>query len=339
MIKYVGPLLVFFIMFLTLTNSAHAMDIVDLEVEEGLYRPDETVRGSGTVHDNNSNPVHGADVYVNLGEETKHITQTEKQGEFDFEFRAPWQEGEHVVDVYISKEARGTASKKISFDIIREAALDIIIPRDLISVEINSSIEVPIYIENHGTADINDLNIDIEGIPFDHSVNFRKTTLKTNDIRDITLQVDVPEDADRGIHQSQIGFEYNGNKVYETFSLNVTDVGELVLPEAEGASITGRMINEISALFFSLSSLKIMNIALWKILSITLGGISLFVLYNKSSFKFKRPRYHSSLLDNIKNSIKSDDGYGGRSYTGYGENIEREAVSRKISFLKDRLKE
>jgi len=326
-VKLLKHCLLMLVILLLVPSTVEAVSIVDLELEKNEYSPGETVSGEGRVVDRDGDAVQNADISVALGDQTKQNTRTDDEGTFDFSFSAPGQEGEHVAEIYTVKPPFDSDTAEISFQIKRTASLSIVMP-SLTYIKVNESKEIPIYIENDGSIEINDIKPMTEDIPFESEIELGDGPLQMNENREAYLYISTPEDAETGILQTKIGFEYDGKIKTKTFGIYVEG------PEETTGSITGGIIRGVSGMVSYLPSFNITSGMLLKtVLPASLAGLVLIlVYYSKSIPVLGRSGRSRASMEEVKKSIKEGKEENGKKNTGNG--VKREAVLRKLSFIK-----
>jgi len=192
---------------------------VACSINKNSFYINETATISCLVEDEDGNVIENASVTLNFGEKTVR-GKTNRNGIFTYEYLVDG-EGDFNVSVSAHKNPYLSASTYVAFSAERKKELFISFP-DLIKAEIGSNTTIEFSILNTGQADLNNLQIYLEDLPFAYvlSQNYLSKML-AGERKNFTLAILIPANSSAATYSSKIKVVSEGLESTKNFGLTL----------------------------------------------------------------------------------------------------------------------
>jgi hypothetical protein len=275
---------------------------LDFNTDKKEYFLKDTIKITGTIHDEDNNPIPDADITAKiLNTDLTAKVKSDSSGALSLELTGPGTEGSYTVFVE-GKLSFIAANNSANIKLVKSDKLSTSIP-DSFDARQGENKTMDISIVNEGQTDYSKINIYLSGIPEKYYVlsPTEISDLKAGQQKGVSINFNIPKDANKESFTGKFKIEYGENYTEKQFTFTILANEET----NETLNVTSKGFNFPS---FSLPTLMLPtaklilptvgnNVLIITIVALVSFSISFFLKGKKYNKKLERENVTNMLLD------------------------------------------
>jgi len=196
---------------------------LDFHLDKSEYYLNDLIKITGTLEDEENNPVSEAQIKVNIpGTSITASTTCDNNGVFTIEFFGPANEGKYSIILSAEKLPFANVNASEEIDVVKSEKLTILLS-DSIKIKQGESVNIPLDIVNNGQTDFYNLNFSVEGVPKEYYTLplTEVTEFKSGDEVKTSINFVIPKNASVTSYTSNFRVTYDGGSSGSQFILSI----------------------------------------------------------------------------------------------------------------------